>query len=282
MPPQRLVIEAERGWVGLGLAELWSYRELVGFLALRDVRARYKQSLLGAGWAVLQPLLTMGVFVVLFGLLLGRDRLPSPEGIPYPVSTFCALVPWQLFARALTASGESLVSNQALLTKVYFPRLVMPLAPILAAFVDFALALAVLLGLMLVYGVAAGPAVLALPLFVGLAVMAALAVSLWLSALNALYRDVRHTLPFLAQIWMFATPVVYSTESVMAGQPEWLRLAYGANPMAGVVEGFRHCLLGAPAPAWELVAGSTAAVLVLLVSGAFVFRRLERDFADWV
>jgi lipopolysaccharide transport system permease protein len=276
------VIRPQRGWVPIDLPELWRYRELIGFLALRDLRVRYKQSILGVSWAVLQPLVTMVVFAGLFGLLLGRDNMPTTEGVPYAVSTYCALVPWQLFASALTASGDSLVANQYLITKVYFPRLVAPIAPILAALVDFALAFAVLLGMMLCFGITPGWGIAALPLLALLAVATALSVSLWLSALNALYRDVRHALPFLAQTWMFATPVVYTTESVLAGQADWVRLVYGLNPMAGVVEGFRWALLGGAEPPWEPLLSSLFVVSALLVGGAYFFRRMERTVADVV
>jgi lipopolysaccharide transport system permease protein len=277
-----LVIEAPRGWVGLELGELWRYRELIGFLALRDIKIRYKQSLLGVAWAVLQPLLTMVVFTLLFGVLLGADRLPTVEGVPYAVSTYCALVPWQLFATSLAASGDSLVTNQNLIRKVYFPRLIAPIAPILSALLDFAVAFAVLVGTMLFCGVAPGPALFAVPLLVLLAVLTSLAVSLWLSAANAIYRDVRYAVPFVVQIWMFATPVVYTTASVMEGQPEWVQLLYGLNPMAGVVEGFRWALLGAASPPATLLGASLVAVSLLLVGGAFYFRRMERVFADLV
>jgi lipopolysaccharide transport system permease protein len=277
-----VVIEPQRGWSPIDLRELWTYRELIGFLALRDVKVRYKQSLLGIAWAVLQPLLTMAVFSLLFGALLGPGAMPTVEGVPYAVSTFCALVPWQLFAAVLHASGNSLVVNQNLITKVYFPRLVAPLAPALGALVDFAVAFAVLIVIMLVTGVTPGPALLAVPLFTAMAVLAALSVSLWLSALNAMYRDVRHVLPFLAQAWMFATPVVYTTASVLGDQPAWMRVLYGLNPMVGVIEGFRWALLGAPPPSWTLLVPSLLAVVALFVGGLFYFRRMERTFADWV
>jgi lipopolysaccharide transport system permease protein len=279
---ERVVIEPQRGWIPVDLRELWRYRELVGFLALRDVKVRYKQSLLGAAWAVLQPLLTMVVFSLLFGALLAPGDMPTVEGVPYTVSTFCALVPWQLFAAVLHASGNSLVINQNLITKVYFPRLVAPLAPALGALVDFGIAFVVLALMMIVTGVTPGAAWLAVPLFTAMAVVAALSVSLWLSALNAVYRDVRHVLPFLVQAWMFATPVVYTTASVLGEQPAWVRVLYGLNPMVSVVEGFRWSLLGAPAPSWVLLAPSLLAVSVLFVGGLFYFRRMERVFSDWV
>ncbi len=276
------VIEPVRGWADLDLLELWRHRELIGFLALRDLRVRYKQSLLGIGWAVLQPLATMVVFGVLFRLLLGRDQMPSLAGVPYAVSTYCALVPWQLFARGLSASSDSLVANQKLLTKVYFPRLVAPLAPLLAAGVDFACAFAVLLLMLLATGLAPGPAALALPLFALLALATALACSLWLSALNVLYRDVRQALPFLVQLWMFVTPVVYTTESLLGDAPPWLRTLFALNPLAGVVEGFRWGLLGGPAPDPLLLGLSAAAVLGLGAGGLLFFQRVERSFADLV
>lgn len=280
--PACVVIEPRRGWAPIDLAELWRYRELIGFLALRDIKVRYKQSLLGIGWAVVQPLATMLVFGVLFLALLGGDRMPTPQGIPYAVSAYCALVPWQLFARSLQASGDSLVANKQLITKVYFPRLAAPIAPLLAALVDFGCAFAVLLAMLLAWGITPSTAVLALPLLVLLAMTTSLGVSLWLSALNAIYRDVRHTLPFLVQLWMFVTPVVYTSESVLRGAPDWLRLLYGLNPMAGVVEGFRWALLGSAEPPWAVLGASCAVSALLLISGLYFFRRLERHVADLV
>jgi len=277
-----IVIEAPRGWVGLDVAELWQYRELIGFLALRDIKIRYKQSLLGVTWAVLQPLLTMVVFTLLFGALLGRNGMPTVEGVPYAVSTYCALVPWQLFATSLAASCDSLVSNQNLIRKVYFPRLAAPIAPILAALLDFAIAFGVLLVMLVVCGIELRPTLLAVPVFVLLAVLTSLAMSLWLSAANALYRDVRFATPFLIQIWMFMTPVVYTTASVAHAKPAWLQLLFSLNPLAGVTEGFRWALLGAAPPSPGVLASSLAMVCLLLLGGAFYFRRMERSFADLV
>jgi lipopolysaccharide transport system permease protein len=277
-----LVIRPPRGLVGVDFAELWRFRELVWFLALRDVKVRYRQAALGAAWAVLQPFLTMVVFSVLFSLLMGADGRPGVPGVPYAVSTYCALVPWQLFATSLGYSGNSLIQNQALVTKVYFPRLVLPLAPSVAALVDFAAAFAVLAAMMVWYGIAPGPSVLLLPAWTLLAVASSLAVSLWLSAANALYRDVRHALPFLVQVWFFVTPCVYTTASILPGDAGWLRTLYALNPMAGVVEGFRAALLGTPPPDAASVAASAGAVLVLMVGGALYFRRMERSFADRV
>lgn len=277
-----MVFTAEPSWIPIDLPELWHHRELLWFLTLRDIKIRYKQTLLGVAWAVIKPLVTMVVFTVLLGALLGPDNLPSEEGIPYVLSTFCGLVAWQLFARALVASSQSLTSHRNLLTKVYFPRLILPLAQSLGALVDFGIAFVVLVGLEIVYGVVPGPAVLVLPVLIILAMAAALAASLWLAALDALWRDIGHGLGFLAQLWMYATPVVYSTESVMGGQPEWLRVVYNLNPMVGVTEGFRWALLGGAAPAWEMVAYSAVLVTLVLTGGLFFFRRLEHVIADLV
>ncbi len=272
--PETIVLRPRSGWEAIGWGELWRYRELLWFLALRDVKVRYKQTALGAAWAILQPLLTMLVFSVVFGRLA---RIPS-EGIPYPVFAYCALLPWQLFAYALTQSSNSLVTNQRLITKVYFPRLVVPIASLLCGLLDFAVAFPVLLGLMLYYGIVPGVAVAALPFLVLLALLTSLAAGLWLSALNAIYRDVQYALPFLTQFWLFVTPVAYPASLV----PERWRWLFGLNPMAGVVEGFRWALLGSPHPPGPLVAVSVVSVLVLLAGGLFYFRRMEREFADLV
>jgi lipopolysaccharide transport system permease protein len=281
-PTSRVVIEPQTGWIPLDLPELWRYRELVAFLALRDLKVRYKQSVLGVAWAVLQPLLTLAVFTGLFGALLGPDRMPGAAGVSYAVSTFCGLVPWQLFARAVTAGSESVVVNQALVTKVYFPRLAVPIAAVLAALVDFALAFAVLAAMLAWAGIAPGAAALWLPVFTGLAVAAALGVALWLAAVNALFRDVRLALPFAVQLWMLVSPVVYATPNLLHGRPSWMTLVYSLNPMAGVVEGFRWALLGGSDLPRALLAGSAASTAVLLASGLVIFRRLERNFADRV
>lgn len=276
------VIEASQGWASPRLRELWNFREIIGFLALRDLQIRYKQSLLGVAWVVLQPLLTMVLFTTLFGLLLSPDRMPTIEGVPYAISTYCALVPWTLFATALTASSNSLVVNQNLITKVYFPRLAIPISPACAALVDFAAAFGVLLLMMVFYGIAPGPGLVAVPLFTLLAVASALALSLWLSALNAMYHDVRHVLPFIVQLGMFATPVVYTTAHLIGSQPTWIQTLYALNPMAAVVEGFRWALLNGPPPSLGLFAGSCCLVAVVLFGGLCFFRRMERTFADWV
>jgi len=267
-------IAPSKGWGSLDLRELWRYRELLFFLAWRDVKVRYKQTLLGVAWAVLQPMLTMVIFSVIFGRLAG---LPS-EGVPYSLFSYAALLPWQLFAGSLQRAGTSLVGSANLLTKVYFPRLIIPLAAVGAVVVDFGIAFVVFLGLMAWYRVLPTLAVLTLPFFVLLALATALAVSLWLSALNVQYRDVQYAIPFLVQAWMYASPVAYSAGLVPTG---FWRIVYGLNPMAGVIQGFRWALLGTQPPD-ELMAVSVVMVLVLLVSGLFYFRRMEKTFADVV
>ena len=268
------VIQSSTGWVSLNLRELWRYRELLYFLVWRDVKVRYKQTVLGAAWAILQPFFTMVVFSIFFGRLA---KIPS-DGLPYPIFAYCALLPWQLFAHALTESGNSLVGNQNLITKVYFPRLVIPLAAVLSGVVDFAVAFVVLLGMMVYYGTVPTSAAVTLPVFLFLVLATALGVGLWLSALNVQYRDVRYTIPFLTQTWLFVTPVAYPAKLV----PEAWRAVYGLNPMAGVVEGFRWALLGTASPPGPLLAVSVAAVLTLVVSGLYYFRRMEKTFADVV
>jgi lipopolysaccharide transport system permease protein len=253
---------------------LWRYRELLGFLAARDIKLRYKQTVLGVAWAVIQPLFTMLVFSIFFGRLGG---IPS-EGIPYPLFALCALLPWQLFAYALTQSSNSVVNEQRLITKVYFPRLIVPISSVLSGLMDFGVAFLLLLAMMAWYGVTPGWTVVTVPLFVLLAVAAALAVGLWLAALNVQYRDFRYTIPFLTQFWMFASPVAYPSSLV---PPAW-RPLYGLNPMAGVIEGFRWALVNKADPSWGLLAMSAAAVLVLLTGGLFYFRRMEKTFADVV
>jgi len=269
-----LVLEPSKGLVRLNLRDVWAYRELLFFLIWRDVKVRYKQTALGAAWAILQPVMTMVVFSVFFGRLA---KMPS-DGIPYPVFAFAALLPWQLFAFALSESANSLVGSQNLITKVYFPRLIVPLAAVLAGLVDFAIAFIVLLVLMAYYHIVPTAAVVFLPLFIVLAVATSLAVGLWLSALNVKFRDVRYTIPFLTQFWLFATPVAYPSSLV----PEKWRALLGLNPMAGVVEGFRWALLGKSQPPGPLLAVSVVAVALLLVGGLVYFRKTETTFADLV
>lgn len=268
------VIRPSKGWAALDLAELWRYRELIFFLSWRDIKVRYKQTALGIAWAVIQPVSTMVVFSLFFGQLAG---IPS-DGLPYPIFAYCALLPWQLFAYSLTESSNSLVANQNLITKVYFPRLVIPLSSVLASLVDFVIAFGVLVGLMGYYHIVPTQAAWTLPLFVLLAVSLALGVGLWLSALNVQYRDVRYTLPFLTQVWLVATPIAYPSSLV----PEQWRALYGINPMAGVVEGFRWALLGTGKAPGNMLAVSVLATLVIFVSGLYYFRRMERIFADTV
>jgi lipopolysaccharide transport system permease protein len=272
--PPAIIIRPSKGLAWVKLGELWEYRDLLYFLIWRDIKVRYKQTALGAAWAILQPIFTMIVFTIFFGRLA---KMPS-DGIPYPVFVFCALLPWQLFARALTESGNSLVANQRLITKVYFPRLIIPLAAVLGGLVDFGISFVVLLGMMVYYGIFPNIAVLTLPLFLLLAIMTALAAGLWLSALNVNYRDVKHTIPFLVQFWLFATPIAYPSSLV----PEQWRLLYGLNPMVGVVEGFRWALLGKVGGVGPLVLVSVLAVVVLLVGGLIYFKNMEKTFADVV
>ena len=268
-------IRPPNGWISIGLRELWEYRELLYFLTWRDIKVRYKQTALGAAWAIIQPLFMMGVFSVFFGKL---GRIPS-DGVPYPIFAYCALLPWQLFAHSLTESGNSLVSNERLITKVYFPRLIVPISAVLGGVVDFVIAFTILLLMMAYYHITPTIAIVTLPLFLLLAVATALAVGLWLSALNVKYRDVRYTIGFLTQLWLFATPVAYSSSMV----PVRWRALYGLNPMAGVVEGFRWALLGkSEGVSGALLVVSIVAVLALLIGGLYYFRRMESEFADVV
>lgn len=271
--PQKpvVVIGGPSGPLQLRLRDLWEYRELFYFMVWRDVKVRYKQTLLGAAWAVIQPLMTMIIFTFVFGRLAGI----SSDGFPYPVFSFAGLLPWQFFAGALAVSANSLVVSSAMVRKVYFPRVVLPASGVLAGLVDFSIAFVVLIGLMAWYRLAPTPAVLLLPLFLLQAVVTALGVGLWLSALNARYRDVRHAVPFLIQIWMFATPVVYP--SSLLSEP-W-RTLYGLNPMVGVVEGFRWALLGSQPPGGMIVFSALVSI-VFFVTGLLYFQAGERKFAD--
>ncbi len=278
--PPIVVIEPERGWGALRLAEIWEYRELLYFLVWRDIKVRYKQTALGAAWAILQPLLTAAVFTIFFGRLAG---MPS-DGLPYPLFAYSGLLIWTFFAQGLSQSSNSLIGSANLITKVYFPRLVIPLAAILGGLVDLAVASPLLVVLMWHYGVWPGPAVLAVPGLILLAVAAASGLGIWLAALNVEYRDVRYAVPFLVQLWLFVTPVIYPASKATTifervGLPAWL---WGLNPMAGVVEGFRWAVLGAPTDPRGLIAASAGASLALLFAGALYFRRMERSFADVV
>lgn len=265
-------VEARPGWIGVNLRELWQYRDLLGFLAMRDIKIRYKQTVLGVAWAIVQPALeTVAWFLLmrLGGLQVG--------GAGYFVFTYAAMLVWKLFENALTQASNSLVSNQQLLTKVYFPRLIIPAAAVLSGLMDFAIAAALMVPMMAYFKIAVGPAVLLLPAFVLFTIVAALAVGLWLSALNVQYRDVRYVVPFLVRIWFLASPVVYSAHAV----PERWRFVYGLNPMAGVVSGFRWALLGGDEPG-GMLAVSVVTTVILLVGGLFYFRRMEKTFADIV
>ena len=265
-------IEPSRGWVSVKLSELWTYRELLYFLVWRDVKVRYKQTVIGIGWTILQPLTTMLIFTMIFG---NFAKVPS-DGVPYPVFVYTALLPWNLFAGALSRCTLSLVGNANLITKVYFPRLIVPASAVISGIIDFAIAFVFLLGIMLWFNIVPTWDAIALPIFLLLTLITALAVGLWLSALNVRYRDVGHTIPFLIQVWMFLSPVAYPASLV----PEKWRLLYSLNPMAGVIEGFRWALVGKESPAFELIAVSTAVVVALLLGGLVYFKRMERTFAD--
>ena len=267
-------IDPPSAWPAIGLRELWEYRELLYFLTWRDIKVRYKQTVLGAAWAVIQPLFMMLVFSLFFGKLAG---VPS-DGIPYPVFAFCGLLPWQLFANSLTQASNSLVGSQNLITKVYFPRLVVPISAVLGGVVDFAIAFVLLLAMMFYYGIVPGWQIVVLPGLVLLVVLASLGVGLWLSALNVQYRDVRYTISFLVQFWLFATPVAYPSSIV----PEKWRVLYALNPMVGVVDGFRWALLGKPESPGVPLLISMIVVFLLLIGGLYYFRRMEQQFADIV
>jgi lipopolysaccharide transport system permease protein len=269
-----IVLRPSRGWAALNLRDLWLYRELVYFLTWRDIKVRYKQTVLGAGWAILQPLINMVVLSVIFG---NFAKMPT-EDIPRPVFTFAALLPWGLFSKALNDAGRSMLSNRNMITKIYFPRLIIPLASVLGGVVDFLIQFGILILMMIYYGFAPTVNVWALPFFLLLTLATALGFGLWLSALNVLYRDVNYILPFLTQLWVLVTPVAYSSSVV----PERWRLVYALNPMVGVVEGFRWALLGTQTPPGAQMALSVTISLVLLVTGMYYFRRMERTFADMV
>ncbi len=271
--PSRVHIAPSQGWVSLQLRELWIYRELLYFLTWRDIKVRYKQTILGAAWAIIQPFFTM----VVFSLFFGKLAKISSGGFPYPIFSYAGLLPWTFFANSLNQSSNSLVGSAHMITKVYFPRLVVPISSVLSGVVDFAVSFTVLILMMIFYQVRPTLGVLMLPLLLLLALVTALGVGLWLSSLNVKYRDVRYAVPFLTQFWLFATPVVYP--STLLEEP-W-RTLYGINPMVGVVEGFRWALLGSDPPG-PMLAVSALVSIALLVSGAFYFRRMEKTFADLV
>jgi len=267
-------IEPPSGWFDLRLGEVWAYRELLYFFVWRDVKVRYKQTAIGVSWVVLQPLLTMGIFTLFFGRLA---KLPS-DGLPYPVFYFTALVPWTYFATALQSCTNVVVDNQRVITKVFFPRLVLPISAVVAGLVDFAIGFVVICIVVGVYGIRPGLAALWLPALLLLAVLTALGAGLWMSALNALYRDVRYIVPFMIQFWMFASPVAYPSSLV----PERWRWLFGLNPMAGVIDGFRWSLTGHGEPPGPLLLASAGAVALVLIGGLFFFQRMESSIADRV
>lgn len=271
-PPEPVVvIEARHGWRELGLAELWSHRELLYFLVWRDLKVRYRQTVFGASWAVMQPVLLMLVFTATVGRLPGV----GPAGLPYPLFAFAGLVPWTLFASSLASASNSLVNSESIITKVYFPRLLLPFAAVGSFLVDFAIAMVVLVVLMLYFGVAPSIAVVWLPVFTLFALITALGVGTWLSAVNVRYRDVKYVVPFLTQTWMFASPVIYAS-TLIPKEWQWL---YALNPMTGVLEGFRWALLGGPRPD-DLIVVSALASVVVFASSLMYFRRTEQTFAD--
>lgn len=265
-------IQPARGFIPINLSELWEYRELLYFFTWRDIKVRYKQTALGVAWVVLQPILSMIVFTLIFGRLAG---MPS-DGIPYPLFAITALLPWQFFAHTLAQASTSLVVNERVITKIYFPRMLVPMAASLGGLMDFAVASVILIGMLFLYGVLPSGSILLLPFFLAVALAAALGIGLWLSALDVQYRDVRYTIPFLTQIWFFATPVVYPSSLL----PEPWRTLSGLNPMCGVVTGFRWILAGGPPISMSLLMTSALAALAFLISGLFFFRRMERDLAD--
>jgi len=267
------IIRPLDGWMPIDLKELWEYRELVYTFAMRDIKVRYKQTALGAAWAVIQPFMMMVVFTIFFGNLA---KIPS-EGIPYPLFSYAALLPWTLFSEGITRSTNSMITNANIMTKVYFPRLVMPISGILSPLIDFMIAFIILIAMMLYYGFVPTINIVWLPVFVLLALMTSLGVGLWLSAFNVQYRDFQYTLPFLIQLWLFASPVVYPSSLL----PEPYQWVYGLNPMAGVIEGFRWALLGTNPPS-TMIAFSFVIVMVLLISGAYYFKRMEKTYADVV
>jgi lipopolysaccharide transport system permease protein len=274
--PTTIYIKPTTGLAALNLGDIWRYRELVYFMIWRDIKVRYKQTLLGAAWAVLQPVLTMLVFNFLFSNIA---KMQTDGGIPYPIFSYTALLPWGLFSTALNSASRSLTSNHNMISKTYFPRLVLPMASVLGGLLDFAIAFVVLIGLMIYYHVTPGwNALWALPLFVLLSIVTALGVALWLSAINVQYRDVGYALPFISQFWMFITPIAYSSKVI---SEKW-QLAYALNPMAGVVNGFRWALLGIGNGPDQLVAVSAGIAIIILLTGLIYFRNMERTFADTI
>ena len=270
--PTITIIEPKSGWVPVHFREMWNYRELLYFLTKRDIKVRYKQTVLGGLWAIIQPAFTMIVFTLFFGRLA---KMPS-DGLPYPVFVYAGLLPWTYFANAVTASGNSLVGNANLITKVYFPRVVVPGSAALAGLLDFLVASMILAGLMVYYRFIPGPGIILFPLLVALTFLCAVGVGLWLSALNVQYRDIRYAIPFLIQVWMFVSPVIYPV-SLVPENAQWL---LALNPMGGLIHAYRACLLGHQPVDWALLGISALIILALFVSGLYYFRRMEKFFAD--
>jgi len=268
------VIRPRKGWWDINWREIIEYWELLYFFVWRDIKVRYKQTVIGAAWAIIQPFMTM----VVFSLFFGKMAKISSEGLPYPVFYYSALLPWTYFASSLRKSVEIIVQNQSVIRKVYFPRLILPISSVISPLVDFAIAFPVLIGIMIYYGFGLSIKILMLPLFILLAMLTALSVGIWLCGLNAIYRDVRHAVPFMIQLWMFASPVVYPASIV----PEKWRLLFGLNPMVGVIEGFRWMLVGKGTPPNAMLAISALAVLILLITGTMYFRRMESTIVDMV
>ncbi|MGE5221508.1 MAG: ABC transporter permease [Omnitrophica WOR_2 bacterium] len=281
LPIEPLILRPTRGWSSLNLPDLWRYRELVFFLTWRDIKVRYKQTALGAAWAIIQPLFTMVIFTIFFGRMAG---IKADNNVPYPIFSYTALLPWTLFAKAMSDAGRALISNRSMITKVYFPRLVIPVSTVFSGLVDFAIAFLVLIAMMVYYGskpqdgyqLIITSAVWTLPLFLLLAMVTALGVGLWFAALSVIYRDVNYVIPFITQFWLFVTPIAYPASKI----PEKWRLLYYLNPMAGVVEGFRWSLLNSGSGPGPTLAVSTTIAIVVLITGLFYFRRMERTFAD--
>ena len=271
-PSYRTVIEPPGRWPTLSMADLWQYRDLLSLLVWREIIAKYRQSVVGIGWVLIKPLTSMVIFTLIFGRVA---KLPS-DGIPYPIFTFAALLPWMYFSQSLGSASNSIVGGGGILTKVYFPRLILPLTGVIAGLVDFGVQLVVLMGMMAWYRVVPTWGVLLVPVFVLLAAATALSVGLWLTALNVKYRDVGHAVPFFTQAWMWLTPIVYSSSMI----PERWRPIYGLNPMVGVIEGFRWAMLGKAAPDWTMMAVSLTVVTLILLSGLYFFRKMETTFAD--
>jgi lipopolysaccharide transport system permease protein len=272
--PNQIVtdIRPDRGWLDLDLGAVWRFRELLQVLVMRDLQVLYKQALLGAGWAVLQPLFAVLIFSIIFGFIV---RMPS-EGVPYPLFAFAGVLPWTYFAEAVRRSGVGLVTDSELVRKIYFPRLIMPLANVVSPLVDFCIAFVVLLIVMAFYGIAPNVKMLIIPLLMVVAALLALSIGLWLAPINVRFRDIKHTLPFMIQIWMYASPIVYPLSLV----PEQWQMLYSLNPMVGVIEGFRWAVFGQGAPNFMALGMSAVIIVILMAGGLIFFRRMERTFAD--